>query len=119
MITMWRPHAMSIHPLIFLALLVAVPGHVFAQGGSVEMPENARAKSYGGGWECDRGYREDNGACAAIKVPANAYLNSSGDRWTCDRAHLIAVSTYKVDDSPASFPAKPPAACCLAFGTSS
>ena len=84
---MRRPRVISIHSLIFLASLAAAPGVVFAQGGSVGMPENARVKSYGSGWECNRGYREFNGACIAIKVPPNGYLNSSGDGWKCDRGY--------------------------------
>jgi hypothetical protein len=40
---------MSIPFLMFLALLLAVPDHVFAQGRSVDMPENARANAMGAG----------------------------------------------------------------------
>ena len=53
-------------PLVFLACLVVVPAHVFARDLSVEMPEHASAKRYGSGWECDRGYREADGACIAV-----------------------------------------------------
>ena len=84
---MRRPRAISIHPLILLALLAAAPGVVFAQGGSVGIPENASVKSYGSGWECDRGHQEVDGACAAVKVPPKAYLNSFGDEWKCDRGY--------------------------------
>ena len=81
--------AISIHSLILLTLLAAVHGLVFAQSDSVELPGNARAKSYGSGWECERGYREDNGTCAAIGVPANAYLTNSsyGSGWECGRGY--------------------------------
>lgn len=48
---MRRSRAVFIHALILLAILAAAPGVVFAQGGSVGMPENARAKSFGSGWE--------------------------------------------------------------------
>ncbi len=37
----------SFRALIFLALLAAVSGPSFAQGDSVEVPDNARAKEYG------------------------------------------------------------------------
>lgn len=89
MITMRRPHSMSIQLLIFLALLVAVPGHVLALGRSVEMPKNASATRYGSGWECDRGYREAKGACIAVKVPANAYPTDTpyGRAWECRRGY--------------------------------
>jgi len=44
---MQQLHGISIHSQIFLALLGVVPGLVLAQGASAEVPENARAKSYG------------------------------------------------------------------------
>ena len=79
--------AISIHSLVLLALLAAVHSLVFAQAGSVELPENARAKSYGSGWECERGYREDNGACVVVDVVENAHLDSSGNDWECNRPY--------------------------------
>ena len=62
---MRRPCAISIHALFLLALLAAAPGVVFAQGGSVGIPENAHAKSYESEWECDQGYREVKGTRSA------------------------------------------------------
>ena len=80
--------AISIHSLVLLVLLAAVHGPVFAQGDSVELPENAHEKSYGGGWECDYGYRElNNETCPSVKVPSNAYLNYPGDGWKCNRGY--------------------------------
>lgn len=58
---MRRSRAIFIQSPILLALLVAIPGVVFAQGSSAGIPENARAMSFGSGWECDRGYRKANG----------------------------------------------------------
>ena len=84
---MQQVHATSIRMLVLLALMAAAPGLVFSQGGSVELPENARAKSYGSGWECERGYREDNGACIAVIVAENAHLDSSGNDWECNRSY--------------------------------
>ena len=86
---MRRPCAVSIHSLILLTLLAVVPGVVFAQGGSVGMPQNAGAKSYGGGWECDQSYREVDGACTAVMVPLNAYLSATsyGTGWECGRGY--------------------------------
>ncbi len=86
---MRRPRAISIYSLILWALLAAAPGVVFAQAVSVGMPENAHARSYGTGWECDPGYREAKGACAAVKVPANAYSTSwsYGRGWVCDHGY--------------------------------
>jgi len=84
-----RAPAISTHSLVLLAFLAAVHGLVCAQAGSVELPDNARAKGYGSGWECERGYREDNGSCAAIGVPANAYLTNTsyGGGWECNRPY--------------------------------
>jgi hypothetical protein len=82
---MRRLRAHSICLLILSALLVAVPGVVFAQSVSGVMPANAHARSYGGGWDCDRGYREVEGTCAAVMVPANAYPTNMtyGRGWEC------------------------------------
>ena len=79
----------SIRSLVLWALLAPVHGVVFAQGDSVELPENASEKSYGGGWECNYGYRAIGGICVAIQVPANGYLvdSSSGRGWKCDRGY--------------------------------
>lgn len=68
---MRRPRAISIYSLILWALLAAAPGVVFAQVASIGIPENAHVKSYGSGWECDRGYRAVDEACMSVKVPAN------------------------------------------------
>ena len=55
----------------FLTLSVFSP----ADAISGEMPENAYPtnKSYGPGWECERGFRQSNGACVALDVPAHAF----------------------------------------------
>ena len=63
MFRMRRTRRICTHARILLAFLGAVPGLVYAQGGSVEVPGNARAKSDGNGWGCDKGYREVDGTC--------------------------------------------------------
>lgn len=64
---------------VFGLLLLAMPA--FAQ----TMPENASAKSYGEGWDCDIGYRPDGDNCAAVAAPENAYETnrSYGTGWAC------------------------------------
>jgi len=57
MFRMRRTRVILIRSRILLGLLGAVSGLVFAHSGSVEMPENACAKSYVNGWECDKGCR--------------------------------------------------------------
>jgi hypothetical protein len=86
MIKMRRLYVLPMYPLISITLLAAVPSHVFARDPLVEIPEHASAKRYGGGWECDRGYREANGICMAVKVPADAYATNAsyGPGWECN-----------------------------------
>ena len=81
--------AQLIPTLIFLALLVAFSGLVFSQVRSVDFPENASAKRYGTGWECNRGYRKADHACVAVDIPANAYATdaSYGRGWECSRGY--------------------------------
>lgn len=56
---------------ILTLMLLALPA--FAQTGSQPMPENASAKSYGDGWECNIGFRLNETTCIAVVVPQNAY----------------------------------------------
>ena len=89
-----RSCVISAYMLIFLALWGATPSSVFAKGNSNEVlngiPENASARSYGSGWNCNKGYRESEGACDEIIVPANAYATNKtyGKGWECKRSFL-------------------------------
>ena len=66
------------HRVLTLLLAFALwPAIGTAQGGATGAPSNSHMKRYGGGWECDRGYRQINEACAAVEVPPNAYLVDS------------------------------------------
>ena len=67
--------------VLFLALGSSVAP---AQDDPGEAPPHAHLKRFGGGWECDRGYRKSADSCVTVKVPANAHLNSSGRDWACD-----------------------------------
>ena len=95
MFSMRRTPANLIRLPILLGFLGAFHGLVFAQDRSVEVPEHAHAKSYGDRWECDKGYREVNGGCAAVKVPANAYPTNKiyGRGWECNRGFLEVDTT--------------------------
>lgn len=68
---------------IIAVLLFALP--VFAQTASQPMPENASAKSYGDGWECNIGFRLNESTCVAAIVPQNAYDTNRtyGSGWEC------------------------------------
>ncbi len=71
--------------LIFLLLTASIPNIVFAKVNKQVIPENARAITYGSGWECKHGYQKKGNTCIAIKMPENAYLTTSsfGDGWDC------------------------------------
>ena len=66
--------------------LAAVSNLLFARDRAIDIPENARATSYGIGWECKQGYRRVKDACKAVKVPNNAYPTglSYGRAWKCN-----------------------------------
>jgi hypothetical protein len=84
--------AISICPVVLLALLITLPGAAFSEGVAATAPQDSHPKSYGHGWECDRGYREAAGACVAVKIPANGHLvdYSYGHGWECDRGYREA-----------------------------
>ena len=65
--------ARCLRPLLLLAFLAGLPGSVLAQPVALPAPPNSHAKSYGGDWECDYGFRAAAGACAAITIPADAH----------------------------------------------
>ena len=68
----------------------AVPAELaLAQDGEAALPANATAKSYGSGWDCDKGYRKNDEACDAVMVPANAYPTKSsyGAGWACQHGY--------------------------------
>ena len=60
-----------------------------------DMPDNARAGSYGGKWECKRGFRERDGGCVATEVPENAFATdrSYGTGWECRRGFRLVDKT--------------------------
>lgn len=84
-------------PLVRLWILAAIIAGVItsfgfpavAQDGTGAVPENAHAQRYGGGWDCDLGYRIDDTNCVAIEVPENAHPTgrSYGAGWECGRGY--------------------------------
>ena len=68
----------------FVLVLLSVSA-VPAQAGKGAVPENATAKAYGGGWECNPGYRWSNSDCVVVILPENSYLTGSsyGLGWKC------------------------------------
>ena len=73
-------------------------------GQAAEMPANASAKSYGGGWACDAGFRRDGARCVKIDVPANAYLADIGfgKGWSCHRGYREVAGRCEAVRVPAN-----------------
>lgn len=59
-----------------------------AQDVAVGLPANASAKTCDDGWTCNRGCREDAGACLPINPPANAHLDHPGNGRDCGGPYL-------------------------------
>ena len=74
--------------LLFGASLLAAYAGVSSQADERAPPRNAHASPDGGGWECSRGFREVEEACAPIRVPVNAHLDSFGNDWDCNRGYM-------------------------------
>ncbi|MQX38410.1 hypothetical protein [Roseospira navarrensis] len=74
----WRTLVAAVLVLLFMSVAVA-------QDQTGPTPENAHDRSYDGGWDCDDGYRLEDGACKAIGVPDNAFATgrSYGSGWEC------------------------------------
>ena len=84
---------------VFAVVLTALPAA--SQSAGLAMPTHATAKSYGDGWSCDIGYRQNGEICAEIIVPENAYETerSYGTGWEClhgfvaqDKTSCVAVA---------------------------
>lgn len=81
-----RPLARSCSRLAIVAGLVAsLAFPAFAQDATAPMPAHAQPKSYGEGWDCDRGYRREADKCLAVIVPENAFATNRtyGAGWEC------------------------------------
>src|SRR5687767_10951735 len=92
-------------PLLTASLLslFLAPG-VSAQNSADVAPANAHARPYGTGWQCDFGYRQTSGLCAAIELPANAHVAgfSLGLGWECDRGYRHSGALCAKVDVPAN-----------------
>ncbi len=79
------PFMTALFAVVFFVLLASPTPSNFVMAETVSIPENAHAKKYGGGWECDLSYRLDGDGCVAIAVPENAYPTNRtyGSGWAC------------------------------------
>ena len=78
------------HPLELSALVMAIVAFgagALAQDGLGQPPENAQKRNFGSGWNCNIGYRVDEGRCVKLDIPENAYATgrSYGIGWACRR----------------------------------
>ena len=73
--------------------LVLAGGSAVAWAESVAPPPHAHARTFGAGWECDRGYRKSGELCTALTIPRTAHLDSSGNDWICDPGYERKVET--------------------------
>ena len=80
---------------VVAGIMAAVAFPVFAQDGTGPTPDNAKARNYGGGWDCSLGYRVNGADCASIGIPENAYATgrSYGSGWACRRGYAEVAGT--------------------------
>ena len=91
------------YALVLLAVFSGPLELASAQDSKGAIPANSTAKSYGSGWECDKGFRMNGGSCIAVTSPKNAYLTNSsyGDGWACRHGYRKKGDTC----SPVALPA--------------
>ena len=75
--------------IIAAAMVACIAFPVSAQDGTGPVPDNAKERSYGSGWNCVLGYRVNGAECVAIDIPENAYATgrSYGLGWACLRGY--------------------------------
>ena len=86
--SLFLPQALAVVLLpIVLLLTLVFPERTFAQEVPEDIPDHATTPRFGGGWDCERGYRKKDGSCIAVKLPSNAYATDSalGLGWKCRR----------------------------------
>jgi hypothetical protein len=90
--------------LLGLAFMMSGPVAAIAKDNSVSIPKNAKAKSFGTGWECIRGFRQSKGDCIRMKIPPNAYPTKStyGAVWECQRGFKSKDETCVAIKVPAN-----------------
>src|SRR5690242_18116316 len=76
-------------PLLLGVLLIAACEIIVpAAAAGAAVPNNARASSFGAGWDCIWGYHRVDDHCETVKAPNNGYVDSSGRAWECNRGFL-------------------------------
>ena len=92
----------SIHSLVLFLIMITFATSLFAQVSDGDIPTHARAKTYGSGWVCERGYQAAGEACVAIKIPSNAYQTNSsyGNGWRGNWGYLKTDETCTAINIP-------------------
>jgi hypothetical protein len=57
-------------------------------GRALAAVPNSHFRVFGQGWECDRGFHNQDGRCAPVIVPANGQLNTFGNSWECKKGYV-------------------------------
>lgn len=84
------PRVWPVAGVLAMACIVAnFSGPVAAQDGSGAVPDDATARRYGSGWDCDVGFQVKAGACIRTEIPENAFATgkSYGSGWACRRGY--------------------------------
>ena len=78
-----RPVSRFCNAIFILLVTGSISAPASAQTSSI--PDNAHAKSYGSGWECNLGFRAKDDTCSAVIVPDNAHPTDQpfGKGWEC------------------------------------
>lgn len=97
-------HIRTTRSLLAFALLAAMSSGSYGSKETADIPANARATSYGSGWECNRGYQNSAGSCVAITIPPNAYATdaSYGRGWECKHGYRDVDNTCVAVKVPAN-----------------
>lgn len=102
---MMRRFAYSSLFCLAVSALVTFAGlSAYGQNSDATLPANATSKTYGTGWDCDRGYREADGDCDSIRIPENAIATktSYGRGWVCRWGYRETKETCVAVEVPAN-----------------
>ena len=74
-------------PPVGIYILIIVLLFFSSPSVSQSLPRNASPKTFGGGWECNRGYYRAGQGCVKVQIPKNASLDFLGHDWECNRGY--------------------------------
>jgi len=78
---------------LLLALLLSLAALTMGatRDGPVVVPDNAFSNGYsfGAGWNCSYGFKQEGDECVAMEVPENGFINASGTGLKCERGYRV------------------------------